>query len=70
NIKSVIGTLILGISFDERIVKREGLYILAEQVERLKAVWQAAEQHEMALKSNSRTNIYNTGRRASRGAAH
>ena len=58
NIKSVITTGVIGINFEDRIVKGEGFYTLPEQVARLTAVRQAADQQDIALFSNARTDIF------------
>jgi 2-methylisocitrate lyase-like PEP mutase family enzyme len=58
NVKAVITTGVIGINFEDRIVKGEGLYTLPEQVSRLTAVRQAADQQDIALFLNARTDIF------------
>ena len=58
NIKKVIATGAIGINFEDRIVAGEGIYCVEEQVARIRAIRQAADESSIPLFINARTDIF------------
>lgn len=58
NIRRVIDAGAVGINFEDRIVTGAGLYSIAKQCERLRAIREAAEQAGVPLFINARTDLF------------
>ena len=58
NVARVIAAGAVGINFEDRVVKGAGLHPIAEQVERIRAVRQAAVQSGVPLFINARTDLF------------
>jgi 2-methylisocitrate lyase-like PEP mutase family enzyme len=57
NIELVIKSGAIGINFEDRIVKGEGLYSIDDQSERIRAIRQAATKAEVPLFINARSDV-------------
>ena len=57
NIKRVIGAGAIGINFEDRIVAGEGLYSIEKQCERIKALRDAANEADVPLFINARSDV-------------
>lgn len=58
NIKRVIGAGAIGINFEDQVVGGQGLYSLADQSARIKAVREAADEAGIPLYINARTDVF------------
>ncbi|MEM9636412.1 MAG: isocitrate lyase/phosphoenolpyruvate mutase family protein [Pseudomonadota bacterium] len=58
NIRKLISAGAIGINFEDRVVQGEGLYPVAKQVERIKAIRAAANQANVPLFINARTDVF------------
>lgn len=58
NIRRVIEAGVVGINFEDRIVDTRVLYSMAEQVERIRAIRQAADGTGVPLFINARTDVF------------
>lgn len=58
NVRQVIKAGAVGINFEDQVVQGEGLYPITRQVERIKAVRQAADQESFPLFINARTDLF------------
>jgi 2-methylisocitrate lyase-like PEP mutase family enzyme len=58
NISSVIAAGAVGINFEDQIVGGEGLYSIEEQSARIKAVREAADEANIPLFINARTDVF------------
>jgi 2-methylisocitrate lyase-like PEP mutase family enzyme len=58
HIARVLETGIIGINFEDQVVQGEGLYSLAEQSRRVRAIREAADQAGIPLFINARTDIF------------
>jgi 2-methylisocitrate lyase-like PEP mutase family enzyme len=58
NVRRIIQAGAIGINFEDRIVQGDGLYSVEDQVKRIKAVRQAADEEGIALFINSRTDLF------------
>lgn len=58
NVRRIIQAGAIGVNFEDRIVQGEGLYTVQDQVERIRAVRQAAEQEGVELFINARTDLF------------
>jgi len=58
NVRRIIQAGAIGVNFEDRIVQGEGLYTVQDQVERIRAVRQAAEQEGIELFINARTDLF------------
>ncbi len=58
NVGKVIKAGAVGINFEDRVVQGDGLYSISTQVERIKAVRQAAVQENIPLFINARTDLF------------
>lgn len=58
NVRRIIQAGAIGINFEDRIVRREGLYPIEDQVRRIKAVRHVAEQEGIDLFINARTDLF------------
>jgi len=67
NISRLLNLGVIGINFEDRIVKGTGLYDLKRQASRVTVIRMAAEQQRVALFINARTDLFLA---QSRDAAH
>ncbi|WP_299915802.1 isocitrate lyase/phosphoenolpyruvate mutase family protein [uncultured Roseobacter sp.] len=58
NVRQVLRAGAIGINFEDRIVQGEGLYPVATQVERIRAVREAARMEDIPLFINARTDVF------------
>lgn len=58
NIRKIIAAGAIGINFEDQIVGGDGLYTIEEQCVRIEALRQAAEQAEISLFINARTDVF------------
>ncbi|MCR9212330.1 MAG: isocitrate lyase/phosphoenolpyruvate mutase family protein [Proteobacteria bacterium] len=58
NVRQVIQAGAIGINFEDQIVGGSGLYDIADQVNRIKAIREAAEQENVPLFINARTDVF------------
>ena len=58
NVGKVIQAGAVGINFEDQVVGGEGLHSIADQVERIKAARQAADQEGVSLFINARTDLF------------
>ena len=58
NTRKVIKAGAVGINFEDQVVQGDGLYSISTQVERIKAVRQAAVQENIPLFINARTDLF------------
>ncbi len=58
NTRRIIQAGAIGVNFEDRIVQGEGLYTVQDQVERIRAVRQAAEKEGIELFINARTDLF------------
>lgn len=58
NIGRVIEAGAVGINFEDRVVKGEGIYDIETQSERIAAIRGAADDHDIPLFINARTDLY------------
>lgn len=58
NVRRVIQAGAVGINFEDQIVRGEGLYAVQDQIERIKAVRQAANEEGIDLFINARTDLF------------
>ncbi|MBS1795024.1 MAG: isocitrate lyase/phosphoenolpyruvate mutase family protein [Acidobacteria bacterium] len=58
NVKKVIAAGAVGINFEDRIVRGEGLYSIGEQAKRIETIRETAEKAGVSLFINSRTDIF------------
>lgn len=58
NISRLIDLGVIGINFEDRVVKGSGLYSIDRQVRRLGAIREAAEQKRVELFVNARTDLF------------
>jgi 2-methylisocitrate lyase-like PEP mutase family enzyme len=58
NISRLLGLGVIGINFEDRIVKGSGLYEIDRQARRLAAIRKAAEQKSVSLFINARTDLF------------
>ncbi|SEP58129.1 isocitrate lyase/PEP mutase family protein [Thalassovita taeanensis] len=58
NVRRIIKAGAIGINFEDRIVQGEGLYLVEDQVDRIKAVRQVANQEGIDLFINARTDVF------------
>ncbi len=58
NVTKIINAGAIGINFEDRIVRGKGLYSVSVQVERIKAVRQAAKLANIPLFINARTDLF------------
>ena len=58
NISRLIDLGVIGINFEDRVVKGSGLYSVDRQVRRLSAIREAAEQQRVELFVNARTDLF------------
>lgn len=58
NVRRIIQAGAIGINFEDRIVRGEGLYPVEDQVQRIKAVRHAAKQDGIDLFINARTDLF------------
>ena len=58
NVRRIIQAGAIGVNFEDRIVQGDGLYTVQDQVERIRAVRQAAEQEGIELFINARTDLF------------
>ena len=58
NVRRVIQAGAVGINFEDQIVRGEGLYAVQDQIERIKAVRQAANEEGVDLFINARTDLF------------
>jgi 2-methylisocitrate lyase-like PEP mutase family enzyme len=70
NIAQVIEAGAIGINFEDQIVEGAGLYSIEEQVRRIQAIRQAAEQTGVPLFINARTDIFLQAAPATHNEAH
>ena len=49
---------VIGVNFEDRVVKGSGLYSVDRQAQRLRAIRKAAEQKRVDLFVNARTDIF------------
>lgn len=60
NVRQLIKAGAVGINFEDRVVQGKGLYSIDDQVERIKSVRRAAEQENIPLFINARTDLFLT----------
>ena len=58
NVRKVIKAGAVGINFEDQVVQGDGLYSISTQVERIKAVRQAAVHENIPLFINARTDLF------------
>ena len=58
NVRRLIRAGAIGLNLEDRVVQGEGLYPVAEQVARIRAVRQAADSEDVALFINARTDLF------------
>ena len=58
NISRLLDLGVIGINFEDRIVKGAGLYDLKRQASRVAVIRKAAEQQRVALFINARTDLF------------
>jgi 2-methylisocitrate lyase-like PEP mutase family enzyme len=58
NISRLIDMGVIGVNFEDRVVKGSGLYSVDRQAQRLRAIRKAAEQKRVDLFVNARTDIF------------
>ncbi|MBV9240204.1 MAG: isocitrate lyase/phosphoenolpyruvate mutase family protein, partial [Xanthobacteraceae bacterium] len=58
NIAKLLGLGIIGINFEDRVVKGKGLYDIDRQAKRIATIRQAAEQKGIPLFINARTDVF------------
>jgi 2-methylisocitrate lyase-like PEP mutase family enzyme len=58
NISRLLDLGVIGINFEDRIVKRSGLYSIDRQARRIAAIRKAAEQKGVELFINTRTDVF------------
>jgi 2-methylisocitrate lyase-like PEP mutase family enzyme len=58
NISRLIDMGVIGVNFEDRVVKGSGLYSVDRQAQRLRAICKAAEQKRVDLFVNARTDIF------------
>lgn len=58
NVSRLIDLGVIGINFEDRVVKGSGLYNVDRQVRRLSAIREAAEQQRVELFVNARTDVF------------
>ncbi|QOL82006.1 isocitrate lyase/PEP mutase family protein [Pseudooceanicola spongiae] len=58
NVRRIIQAGAVGINFEDQIVQGEGLYAVEDQIERIKAVRQAANEEGVDLFINARTDLF------------
>jgi 2-methylisocitrate lyase-like PEP mutase family enzyme len=58
NVRRIIQAGAVGINFEDQIVRGEGLYAVQDQIERIKAVRQAANEEGVDLFINARTDLF------------
>lgn len=58
NVRRIVQAGAIGINFEDRIMQGEGLYTVQDQVERIQAIRQAAEQEGIELFINARTDLF------------
>jgi 2-methylisocitrate lyase-like PEP mutase family enzyme len=58
NVRRVIQAGAIGINFEDRIVHGNGLHPIADQVERIKAIKQVADEEGVPLFVNARTDLF------------
>jgi 2-methylisocitrate lyase-like PEP mutase family enzyme len=58
NISKLLDLGIIGINFEDRVVKGEGLYAIDRQAKRIAAIRHAAEQKGIPLFINARTDVF------------
>jgi 2-methylisocitrate lyase-like PEP mutase family enzyme len=58
NVRQVIQAGAIGINFEDQVVGGAGLYSITDQVNRIKAVREAAEQEGVPLFINARTDVF------------
>jgi 2-methylisocitrate lyase-like PEP mutase family enzyme len=57
NIAQVINAGAIGINFEDRVVKGEGLYPVEQQCERIRAIRRAADEHDIPFFINARSDV-------------
>jgi len=67
NISRLLDLGVIGINFEDRIVKGSGLYSVDRQARRIAAIRKAAEQNGVDLFINARTDVFRTRRGRSAG---
>ena len=58
NISRLIDLGVVGVNFEDRVVKGAGLYSVDRQAQRLRAICKAAEQKRVDLFVNARTDVF------------
>lgn len=58
NVERLIETGAIGLNFEDQIVGGEGLYTIADQAARIRAIRQAAETADLPLFINARTDLF------------
>jgi 2-methylisocitrate lyase-like PEP mutase family enzyme len=58
NISDIINLGIVGINFEDRVVKGEGLYDIHRQAQRISAIRKTAQEMQMPLFINARTDVF------------